>query len=254
MNRILVLVLLSTFFVAAAQAKLYSTKENLFYEAQYDTYSKSTAQINQDNLKHIREFIADDYNNEIRDYGEAQNLPRYVARDVIRVAERNPVVGLWAYSKYDPKDQGIGFCFGRAMFTHIELAFRDFDRDYIKKAFVVGSMSTGDGNSWGWHVTTIAQSRDSEGNEIWLAIDPVTGVKTLREWYQEMYTNFSTDKKLKIYVTEAGRFGPSAGSAYNQGVVTEEFYNEYFKDMLNWFDENYKVERYQTPVVGLEQK
>ena len=159
----------------------------------------------------------------------------------------NFVVSLYQYEKYDPKNQGIVFCFGRAMFVHLELAMRNLDRDSIKKAFVVGPMSTGDGNSWGWHVTTIAQSEDAQGNEIWLALDPVTGLKTLDDWYEEMYNYFSTDKKLKIYVTEAGKFGPSPGF-YNHIGLENEFYNSYFTDLDVEFVKASKAGKYDRPI------
>jgi hypothetical protein len=181
------------------------------------------------------------------DEDDAKFLHPIIARDILSKMRENPVVAMWNTKKYDPKDQGIGFCFGRAMFAHLELAMRNLDRDSIKKAFVVGPMSTGDGNSWGWHVTTIAQSKSEDGSEVWLALDPVTGVRTLEEWYEEMYNYYSTDKKLKIYITEAGKFGPTQG-AYHRLVFENPFYNEYFVDLQKEFEKASQEGVYDVPI------
>ncbi len=166
------------------------------------------------------------------------------ARDVKYAAMNNPVVASHQTSKYDPNNKGIGFCFGRAMFVNIDLAFRKFDRDSIKKAFVIGSMETPDGASWGWHVTTIVKSINRRGQVKWLAIDPiVNSIVTVKQWYEEMYQNYSTDKKLRLYITEAGKFGPSAGS-YHHKSLTNKFYNNYFTDMLDWFKKENKSGAY----------
>ncbi|MBT3585182.1 MAG: hypothetical protein HN509_09755 [Halobacteriovoraceae bacterium] len=235
------------------QAKIYSAKTHLSNQKQRDTYLKAPEQINRDNLQHLEDFIAMEVEGRSTlsinnvDADDAKFLNPRIARDVLSTLRSHSVVSLYSYDKYDPKNQGIGFCFGRAMFVHLELAMRNLDRDSIKKAFVVGSMSTGDGNSWGWHVTTIAQSKDQNGNEVWLALDPVTGLKTLKEWYKEMYNHFSTDKKLKIYVTESGKFGPSPGF-YSHPNLENQFYNSYFTDLDKEFVKASMAGKYDNPI------
>jgi hypothetical protein len=157
---------------------------------------------------------------------------------------------MYYYSKYDPKNEGIGFCFGRAMFIHLELAQFRFDRDSVKKAFVVGPMSTGDGGSWGWHVTTIVKSWDARSKkQIWYALDPVVGRRvTLEQWYNTMRSDFSTDKRLKIYITDPGRFGIYP-SKYDETHLANRFYNNYFRDMMKWFESNSQQNRaYDEPL------
>lgn len=252
-QRFLIVLVATLLTIGASSAKIYSQNTHLFNQANFDTRYKTTQEIDKENKAHLEDFIAMEVEGRssqsinIVDADDAKFLNPRVARDVLSTLRMHPVVSLYQYEKYDPKNQGIGFCFGRAMFVHLELAMRNLDRDSIKKAFVVGPMSTGDGNSWGWHVTTIAQSKDADGNEIWLALDPVTGLKTLKEWYQEMYTYFSTDKKLKIYVTEAGKFGPSPGF-YNHIGLENEFYNSYFTDLDKEFVKASRAGRYDTPI------
>jgi hypothetical protein len=168
------------------------------------------------------------------------NKPRYLslenAQKVLAAANANPVVATYQYQKYDPENKGIGFCFGRAMFTHLYLAISGFDRGSIKKAFVVGPMEAG-GSFWAWHVTTIVQSRDHKGREIWLTIDPIFGeVLEVREWYKQMQ-EMSQDGKLRLYITEAGKF-QIGSSRYDEGHIKDSFYNDYFKDMMKWFEKN----------------
>ncbi len=259
MKRFIPVLFVTLLTISAAQAKIFSEKVHLFSQSKSDTWNKTTAQIDQENQAHLSEFVAMEVEGRSRqsinivDADDAKFLSPRVARDVLSTLRMHPVVSLYQYEKYDPKNQGIGFCFGRAMFVHLELAMRNLDRDSIKKAFVVGHMSTGDGNSWGWHVTTIAQSKDENGDEIWLALDPVTGLKTLKEWYKEMYNHFSTDQKLKIYVTESGKFGPTPGF-YNQIGLENEFYNSYFTDLNEAFVKASIAGRYDTPIAEFEIK
>ena len=70
-------------------------------------------------------------------------------------------------------------------------------------------------------------------------------IPTLQDWYQEMYGKYSTDKKLKLYVTEVGKFGASP-SPYDTRAMTNPFYNRYFQDMMDWFKEQSQQERYQS--------
>lgn len=245
-------------FVQANTPVIYPAKSNLFGQAEQDTVMgfRASEKVDSENLSHIKEFTSIntdelDHKASLRDASFAKFLAPQEGARVVADAHNHPVVSLWKYSKYDPENRGIGFCFGRAMFIHLDLYYRGFDRDSIRKAFVVGPMKTPDGGSWGWHVTTIAQSLDSKGRRVWLALDPIFDrnskgkIPTLQEWYQEMYGKYSTDKKLKLYVTEAGKFGPSP-SPYDAKSIKQPFYNNYFKDMMDWFESQSQEGRYQS--------
>jgi hypothetical protein len=220
----------------SAQAQVVSNTEDLFDLANDTIAGKTTAQVDRENRELYEDFVRAENKDTDDAWMRPKNLnPRY-ASELLRSAETNPVVSLYQYHRYDPKNQGIGFCFGRALFVHVELAYRGFDRDSVRKAFVVGPMKTPDGASWGWHVTTIAQSVNAQGQEEWLAIDPIAGVKPVMQWYNEMYTRYSTDKKLKLFVTQPTRFGPSGYSHYSESALADPFYNHYFEDMMGWFE------------------
>ncbi len=250
MNPIKFSIIASLFVVSlsSARADLIGNEEDLFDLAVEDTYGKTTKEIHSENLEAYRKFVAADVDTD-KDWDRPKYLSPANASHIYDEASENEVVSLYKYSKYDPKNSGIGFCFGRAMFVHLELRHHGFDRDLIKKAFVVGSMETPDGAKWGWHVTTIAQSLNAEGKEIWVAIDPIAGVMEVSKWYGEMRKSYSKDKKLKLYITQAGRFGPM-GTVYEQSQLEHTFYNNYFTDMDKWFDlESRTTAHYKKPFV-----
>ena len=270
----LLLITISIATIYSAQALILPSNSDLNYQYQTDIRSHlgidqkaRLKAIHMNNLKTIEDFYQIDVETYVPegmdeidankldaiDFNKPQYISKREANEVIKDSHSHPVVSLSKYDKYDPESKGIGFCFGRAMYVHLELVHKKLDRDSIKKAFVVGRMSTGDGNSWGWHVTTIAQSKDENGNEVWLALDPILSqgyqlsrLKTLDEWYMEMYNNFSTDKKLKLYITEAGQFG-STPSVYNTDGLEHPFYNNYFKDLMKEFAKDTIGGKYDVP-------
>jgi hypothetical protein len=220
---------------ASAWSQVYKSKVNLFTVAARDNRGKTPEQIRQANIDNHKAFVALNIDNSLlykSDAGKLSVLDRHTAETLMEEAMINPVVSVYSIQKYDSK--GIGFCFGRAMFTNIYLAMGGFNRAHIKKAFLVGPMQKG---AWGWHVTTIVESQDDEGKEIWLAIDPAIGrVLEVTEWFNE-WNKYSDDKKLRLYFAESGKFGVTA-SRYDEIDMANSFYNSYFNDMMKWFEEN----------------
>jgi hypothetical protein len=160
------------------------------------------------------------------------------AESVLNIATHHEVVSLTNISKYEKKSKGIGYCFGRAMFIDTFLTLAGLHRANIKKAFVIGSMGGGD---WGWHVTTIVQSKHSNGKERWLAIDPVAGrVMDVRDWYKHWQYS-SDDGKLRLFIAERTKFG-AGPSWYSENQISDPFYSGYFRDMMRWFARNGAVE------------
>lgn len=224
----------------SAYSQIYKSTDDLFAHQRRDVQGKSSTQIVRESLDAYERFVMVDVNSTLYspyaviDGSKAKELRPDRAQDVIDAAESNPVVALYQYSKYDKANKGIGFCFGRAMFTHLFLASAKFNRSNIKKAFVVGPMSNG---AWAWHVTTIVQSKDARGKENWLAIDPVVGrVMDVKAWYKH-WVNSSDDGKLKLYITDSGKFA-AAPSTYDETNKTNAWYNNYFLDMDEWFKAN----------------
>ncbi len=246
MKRIIQLIILVGWQIAVAQPIV--EEKNLFDLRRLDIKGKTTAQIDQSNRVHLEEFIAYDVDTP-RDNSKfrAQFISPETSQEVLTKLVANPVASSSQSNKYDPKGN-IGFCFGRAMFVNLELAYRRFDRDSIKKIFAIGPMETGGSVRWEWHVATIVQSINEKAEEEWLAIDSVTGLVTLNDWYEIVYNRFSVDQKLKVYITPAGKFGGSS-SFYDHDSLESDFYNEYFIDLLSWFGEQYNQGGYKGLVV-----
>lgn len=219
-----------------AWSQVYKSKVNLFNVAARDNVGKTPEQIHEANMANLKAFVGLTIDNSLlypSDAGKLSVLDLNTAETLMEEALLNPVVSVYSLHKYDSK--GIGFCFGRAMFTNIYLAMGGFNRAFIKKAFIVGPMQRG---AWGWHVTTIVQSENDEGKEIWLAIDPALGrVLEVSEWYNE-WRRTSDDQKLRLYFAESGKFGVTS-SRYDEADMANGFYNSYFKDMMKWFEDNY---------------
>lgn len=247
MKTIALLIALSSL---TAYAQITPNKINLFTQYSKDIQGKTADQIHKANLSNYQKFLKLDVDKYV-DYEKAKFLKASYAQETINLVTRNPVVSSYYSKKYDPQNLGIGFCFGRAMFIHLELVQRGFDRDSIKKAYVVGPMQTPDGASWGWHVTTIAQTKDARGNKKWFALDPITGLTDVEGWYSTMRNQFSKDKKLKLYIAESTRFGTTG--VYDENMLADKFYNNYFIDMRKWFDnESRNTNRYAHPIEELD--
>jgi hypothetical protein len=234
-------------FSLSSFAQIYSSKVDLYDQYDRDTWRKNARQIVQESLAEYERFSKIDvHRNNVHaaiDAHKPRNLGPRDAEMVLRETDRNPVVSMYMNDKYDPNDEGIGFCFGRAMFVHMYLAMKGLHRASMMKAFVVGPMKTDD-MEWGWHVTTIAQSIDSRtGKRIWVAIDPILDrVVEVTEWYKEM-RKISTNGRLRLYITEPNKFhiGPST---YDEDHLTIPWYNNYFKDMRNWFERESRKGRF----------
>lgn len=159
----------------------------------------------------------------------AEGITLAEARQLLTDAMNDKIIGKKSEKKYDPAGN-IGFCFGRAMWLHLELLQRGVSKDSIFKAFVIGPMSYAN-IMWQFHVATIVRNSETGG---FLVIDPEFGqVLSLENWFAQNM-NLSTDKKLRLYVTEPSKFGASADD-YDKYALNDKWYNSYFKDMLAYF-------------------
>ena len=230
----------------SSQAKILGTQESLFEQRDNDNYNKSPEEIYNESLQTYRDFIKTDLqelqHNSVKatDEGKTDYITLTQAKKVYAALISNPVVSSNSAKKnYDPYAR-TGFCFGRAMFVNLYLAQSGLSRASIKKVFILGSM---DGGVWGWHVATTVKSRDSRTNKLkWLVIDSEVGkVVELVEWYNYWRNGSSDDKKLRLYITEAGRFGATP-SRYDEDGIKGAYYNDYFNDMMSWFNRDFKAD------------
>ncbi len=224
----------------SAQAQILKSSVNLFDQAKLDNKGKTPEQIVKESRDTYEKFVALNVNLKANGaiHPTDRKKPRHLSVEngqrIIDESIKNPVVSSTPVVNYDPDSKGIGYCFGRAMFAHLYLVLAGYNRANIKKAFIVGPMMK---RAWGWHMVTIVQSKDAEGKEIWLALDPNFGKPVeMKEWYDYWLTT-SDNGKLRLYITESSKFAISTGR-YNDRTLSNKFYHGYFKDMRKWFEDN----------------
>lgn len=216
-------VLFQSSFVWASKGNL----TNLFglYWEESVTHSdpEDVRKLNIQTMKDISNFVP------VIDEKRSTWITKEQAESVRKLMKNHPVVGERSIEKYDPNGN-FGFCFGRAIWAHLELLRRNVSKQSIKKVFVVGEMDDKESPLWDYHVATAVKGPD----DVWWVIDTwVNKVMTVEEWYNEM-NKMSTDDRLRLYVTEPNRIGPKEWK-YNiddGGLYT---YNSYFEDMFRYF-------------------
>lgn len=160
---------------------------------------------------------------------QGESLTYEQARVFFQKILKNPVTG--NNSKYDPNNVQ-GFCFGRALYTHLEMLRNGISKKSIKKVYIVGPVKFGS-NHWQFHVATMVKAAD---RETWYVIDNfVGGVLTVDEWYR-FYLKYSEDSNLRLFVTDSRKLGANSWE-YNikPGGLRDPVYNGYFIDLFNFF-------------------
>lgn len=151
------------------------------------------------------------------------------------------------HNTYDPQGN-IGFCFGRAMYLHIQLLRHGVAKDSIKKIFAIGPMFEG-GINWQFHVATMVKDKNS--NDWWVLDSNLPRPFAAEKWiayYQKfrvdqksrffgLFKSTDPQKSIRFYVTEASKLGSSTWQ-YSPYGLNDPFYNNFFKDMLRDFKEN----------------
>ncbi len=147
----------------------------------------------------------------------------------------HPVASLSYVNNYDKMNRGMGYCFGRATTAHIKALLNGADKSSVRKIWAVGDLETGT-SSWRYHVATMV--RNSKGE--WIAIDPIMGKAIpVEKWYQEM-KKYDSGKNMRIFDTEAKRFGPKTPSKYSPRELNNQVYENYFKDLMETFQDEAK--------------
>lgn len=180
------------------------------------------------------------------DQSRKETMSLAEAQELYRRIVNHPVVDLKYTSKYDPKNDGLGFCFGRAMAVHLEALFKmNLKNSSIRKLFAVGNLSKESfGINWGWHVTAIVKA--AEGG--WWAIDNKIGpVMKAEDWYKTMLKYYNPSKDLVLFHDRAMRF-TAAEPRYTVGQINFENYNNYFKDLLDVYKQQFRTDGSSCPL------
>lgn len=163
--------------------------------------------------------------------GRKNSINASEAKYIYEEVTRNPVTRLLNVKKYDPSGH-LGFCFGRAMNSHLESLRMGVDNASIRKVYVVGQMKALVGDTvWTFHVATAV--KNSEGG--WWIIDPFFGkAVSIEKWYARMH-NHDVDGKLRVYVTEPQRLTAGKSLRYDKEHLLSSWYNGYFKNLFEYY-------------------
>lgn len=147
-------------------------------------------------------------------------------RILYRTLENHPVASCKHLPKYDPQGN-IGFCFGRAAAAHLLALHQGLHKESVRKIWAVGTMYAND-VTWGHHVATMVRGADKK----WYVLDPeYKKVLPLENWMREV-KKMDGDGKLIFVSSDAKRFGPVSSDTYQAIELKDDFYNQYFEDLL----------------------
>lgn len=202
------------------------TAENLLWDNATETPEQAVA-MNKEVITQMDEVASKNTATQ----GKLNSLDEKQATALYEAVTRHPVARILKLRKYDPESK-MGFCFGRAMTSHLEALQSNVDRESIRKVFVVGAMKAIVGDIiWQFHVATAVKRTDGG----WWVIDPFFGkVVTLEKWYEKMYKQ-DTKGTLRLYVTEAPRMGATGSQRYQRAHLMMDYYNGYFKDLIKHY-------------------
>ncbi len=147
-------------------------------------------------------------------------------RLLYRALDNHPVASCKHLPKYDPQGN-IGFCFGRAAAAHLLALQLGLHKESVRKIWAVGTMYAND-VTWGHHVATMVRGTDKR----WYVLDPeYKKVLPLENWMREV-KKMDADGKLIFVSSDAKRFGPVSSDTYQAIELKDDFYNQYFEDLL----------------------
>jgi hypothetical protein len=188
--------------------------------------AEQVQKLNADAIKRVNDFVPPLNDN------RARAITVSDAQKLIMASRNSNVTRFESRDKYKQEQADIGFCFGRATFMHLLLLKMGVQKESILKAWVVGPQQT-PGIMWDFHVATLAFVKDKG----WMVIDPnLLEPQTLQAWYDRSNAQ-STDKKMRIYITEPNKFGVDAGkyTRVQMGLDLNretDWYKNYFVDMM----------------------
>jgi len=216
---------------------------DLYVQYQQDLVRMSTAteieQANQRDLQTLKDMTFEQHPT------RAAFITQSQAQEVLNHLLTHPVVSPSQTSVYDPENR-FGLCFGRALHVHLELLRRGVQKEAIKKVFAVGPMK-GTSVDWQFHVATAVRG---PGRTWWVIEGGLPAPVRVEDWWQAIRA-LNSDGRLRLYVTEPNRIGPS-GWRYNVQPNGLRSYNGYFEDLFRYYKENPlpASAKFSRPVLG----
>lgn len=147
----------------------------------------------------------------------------------------HPIAGDKGIEKYSGKNRTLGFCYGRATLTHVELLRRNLPPTSIRKVFVLGEMKY-QSFIWELHIATLAAKK---GGGWWVLDGLFDQVYEVQEWYPKIIGLALNQKKpvIRLYLADPVKFLPVTG-AYSEKDMNQKYYNGFFKDLSEWLEKN----------------
>lgn len=131
-------------------------------------------------------------------------LTRPQLRTLYRDSYYNKVASFEKLPLYDPSEQ-LGFCFGRAIASHLLARKMGLKEAGTGKVFIVGELKSEGVTLWRFHVSAIVKGPGGA----WYAIDSnLPGPVTLKEWIKETRAVWDEGTKARVYVTHAAAVFP----------------------------------------------
>lgn len=169
--------------------------------------------------------------------GRIPAIDKDLAVRLVDSIKRHPIVAEIETLRYN-KHPGteIGFCFGRATYTHLMLLHLGVLKDSIKKVWVVGNLQAGN-LTWQFHVGTIVRS--TTPGQWWVLDSYFNEPLELAEWVDRMGRQ-DAKGQMMLTVSSPEKFSMQIGS-YDRVQLgldlkaEEDWYAGYFSDLMKWF-------------------
>lgn len=196
----------------------------------YDTRDADIEKVQLQNIQLLEE-LKNDIPNQTTD--RLQSVSVTEADRIQNSIYNNPVASPDVIDKYERPNTNIGYCFGRATYYHLLLLKLGVSKQSIRKIWAVGPMKTPNGILWSYHVATIVYTKDRG----WLVLDPNSSkTESVSQW-MEIYSEMSTDSKLKFYVTHPSKFGVDSDKYSRKMLgldsdVNNDWFSHYFKNLV----------------------
>jgi hypothetical protein len=161
-----------------------------------------------------------------------ETLDRRAAEELQSHLVNHPVAGPKATHARDGST-GVGFCFGRAYYVHLEaLRYFRVNRDMIRKIWAIGTLQ-GSSVTWSYHVATMIKAQDSG----WWVIDSFLGLQKADQWMAKVRSQLNSRKHdVSFLVTQASRFTPFMNRPYTKGDLDDSagYYLGFFNDLRDY--------------------
>jgi hypothetical protein len=155
------------------------------------------------------------------------------AAQLIKVTRNHEVAGYPGDRAYErPSPNTIGYCFGRATYTHLMLLKMGVQKESIRKVWVVGSMLEGK-VIWEYHVATAVYTKEKG----WVVLDTEFSYAiTIEDWVNHSKAQ-NTNENFRFYVTPAEKFNFTLGkyTRIQMGLnlpAEQDWYKNYFVELL----------------------